>query len=165
MAEKRSIYYPTPSLDGSPPDLSRSSSKSASTPNTIPHTPNAKKPKLSMDESDIGIQMGWYGLKYNHGAYKKVPDFKRHIQEIVLSDRGSTMRPESVKHYEDTLDVSGLFTPIHLSILSHVCAVRYEDVCSFDMLYSSRRNVEEDVLTPDSRRRTSGPTNIPFCIT
>ena len=113
MADKRSNYYSTPSQDGSTPDLSRSSSKSASTPNTIPRTPTAKKPKLSMDESDIGIQMGWYGLKYNHGAYRKAADFKRHIEEIVLGDRGSAMKPESVKHYEEVLNVSGLFAPIH----------------------------------------------------
>ncbi len=117
MVDKRSNYYPTPSQDSSTPELSRSLSNSASTPSTIPHTPNAKKPKLSMDESDIGIQMGWYGLKYNHGAYRKAADFKRHIEEIVLGDRGSVMKPESVKHYEEVLDVSGLFAPMYLSSL------------------------------------------------
>ena len=148
MVDERNHYYPTPSQYGSTPDPSRSSSKSASTPNTIPYTPNAKKPKISMDESDIGIQMGWYGLKYNHGAYRKVPDFKRHIEEIVLGDRGSEMRPESVKHYEEVLDVSGLFTP-KLSLLStlylrcNVCGcLRYR----YGMLYSLRRSIE-DMLT------------------
>ena len=107
-------HYPTPSQDSSTPGLSRPASKSASTPNTIPRTPTAKKPKLSLDESDIGIQMGWYGLKYNHSAYKKAADFKRYIEDIVLGDRGSVMRPESVKYFQEVLDVSGLFAPIHL---------------------------------------------------
>ena len=115
MVDKRSNHYPTPSQDGSTPDRSRPSSKSASTPNTVPRTPTAKRPKLSMDESDIGIQMGWYGLKYNHSAYRKVKDFKLHIEEIVLSERGSAMKPDSVKHYEEVLDVSVLFAPIRLS--------------------------------------------------
>ena len=73
-----------------------------------------------MDESDIGIQMGWYGLKYNHSAYRKVKDFKLHIEEIVLGERGSAMKPDSVKHYEDVLDVSGLLTLIHLSSILRV---------------------------------------------
>ncbi len=110
-------HYPTPSQDGSTPGLSRPTTKSASTPNTIPRTPTAKKPKLSLDESDIGIQMDWYGLKFNHGAYEKAADFKLHIEEIVLGDRGSAMRPESVKRFKEVLDVSGLFAPINLSSL------------------------------------------------
>ena len=110
-------HYPTPSQDGSTPGLSRPASKSASTPNTLPYTPNAKKPKLSLDESDIGIQMDWYGLKFNHGAYRKAADFKLHIEEVVLGDRGSAMRPESVKRFQEVLDVSGLFAPVKSSFL------------------------------------------------
>ena len=121
MVDKYSNCYPTPSQDGSTSDPSRSPSKSASTLDTNPRTPTAKKPKLSLDESDIGIQMGWYGLKYNHSAYKKVAVFKRYIEDIVLGDRGSEMKPESVKHYEEVLDVSGLFIPVHFSSLLRMC--------------------------------------------
>ena len=55
MGDNRSNHYPTPSQDGSTSDPSWSSSKSASTPSTIPRTPTAKTPKLSMDESDVGM--------------------------------------------------------------------------------------------------------------
>ena len=113
MVDKRSNHYPTPSQDGSTSDPGRSPSKSASASNTIPRTPTAKKPKLSLDESDIGIQMGWYGLKYNHSAYKKAAGFKSYIEDIVLGERNSVMKPESVKHYKEVLDASGLFIPIH----------------------------------------------------
>ena len=142
MVDKRSNCYPTPSQDGSTSNPSRSSSKSTSTSNTIPRTLTAKKPKLSLDESDIGIQMGWYGLKYNHSAYKEAAGFKRYIEDIVLGDRGSEMKPESVKHYEEVLDVRGLFIPVHFP-------------SSLRMRHTNSK----------SQRLTSGPTNIPFYTT
>ena len=117
MVDKCSNYYPTPSQDGCTSNLSRSLSRSASTSNTVPRTPTAKKPKLILDKSDIGIQIGWYGLKYYHSTYKKAAGFKRYIKDIILGDQGSEIKPKSVKHYKEVLDVSGLFIPNHLSSL------------------------------------------------
>jgi len=92
-------------VEGSNSDPSRTPSKSnapsasKNTSSTNPYTP--KRQKTSTDEDFIGYKMSLHGLMQDDEAFDKAPDFKDYITDIVISDRGSTMKDASVKRFRN----------------------------------------------------------------
>lgn len=105
MVDKQVNRLPTPSLDGFVSNPSETPTKSYSAPSTNPQTPIPKKQKPNTDQGTVGYRMSLYGLMQDDDAFEEAADFKSYIEDIVTSERGSTMKDASVKRFRNHLKV------------------------------------------------------------